>query len=173
MPDGREKKTHPVGVSLKVKLVITDKSYGYTGLFEHGCDHGIMRISEFADTNPDIKQIVPGFGVKWLKSGCPSANGFVMNHFDGFTGSFNFFKKDYFSHLGLMDNVCVKETLGRKMLESGTVHISAMSVMNWAVQDQDCNDVAEPHFPYSIRVTPLDVFGWPDHYEDEFYNQLA
>ena len=132
-----------------------------------------MRISEFADTDPDIKQIIPGFGVKWLKSGCPSANGFVMNHFDGFTGSFNFFKKDYFSHLGLMENECVKDTLGRKMLESGTVHVSAMSVMNWAVQDQDCNDVAEPHFPYSIRVTPLDVFGWPDHYEDEFYNQLA
>jgi hypothetical protein len=53
MPYGREKQFHSTGVVAKVKLVITNRDAGYTGLFATGADWGIMRISEFSDTNPD------------------------------------------------------------------------------------------------------------------------
>ena len=54
MPANRFKKTHPVGVVTKVRVRITDKSRGYTGFFATGSKYGIMRISEFAATDPSF-----------------------------------------------------------------------------------------------------------------------
>mmetsp|Transcript_31648 Transcript_31648/g.41917 ORF Transcript_31648/g.41917 Transcript_31648/m.41917 type:complete len:109 (+) Transcript_31648:516-842(+) len=108
MPFDRFKKTHPVGVVLKVRMVITDHSSDYTGFLKTGAEHAIMRISEFVDTDPKAPQksarnTVPGFGVKLLVDGCESANGFFMNNFDA-VNSFNFFKEPYMNHLPLMAN---------------------------------------------------------------------
>ena len=83
MPYGRKKQFHSTGVVAKVKLVITNREPGYTGLFATGADWGILRISEFADTNPDYQHTIPGFGIKFFRDGCPSANSFAMYSFDG------------------------------------------------------------------------------------------
>lgn len=94
MPKDRFKKTHPVGVSMKVRLHITDNSRDYTGIFDTGCSYAIMRISEFADTDPSHKLTTPGFALKCLKNKCKSVNMFVMENFDG-NKTFNFFKNTW------------------------------------------------------------------------------
>ena len=64
-----------------------------------------------------------------------------MNDFD-FVETFNFMKNTLSNHIKVMDNGCVKESLGRKMLTAGTIHIGAMSIMEWATKDENCRPVA-------------------------------
>lgn len=76
----RTKYIHTVGVVAQVKFVPVSNNEGYTGLF-HGVDHGIIRFSTGAqpDTSkPKASQangnFAPGFGLKFLIDGHPSAN---------------------------------------------------------------------------------------------------
>ena len=148
MPVGRFKKTHPVGVTMKARLHISDTTRNYTGIFKTGNKFGVLRISEFADTDPAVKLTIPGFGYKMLRNGCPSANMFVMNNFDG-NKTFNFFKNEWFSHLPTIQSECARYTLGAKMLESGTQHIGAMGTMNMAEMDENCEvPDGEMHWPF-------------------------
>jgi len=50
MPVGRKKRTHPVGTTTLIEFIAA-KDTPYTGMFK-GAKHGVMRISEFAETSP-------------------------------------------------------------------------------------------------------------------------
>ena len=52
MPVGRIKKTHPRGTTTKVEFIPAPDT-PYTGMFR-GAKYGIMRISEFAATDPSF-----------------------------------------------------------------------------------------------------------------------
>ena len=81
MPIGRIKRTHPVGTTTLVEFLPTADT-PYTGMFR-GAKHGVMRISEFAMTEPVMPHTAPGHGVKLLRDGMASANWFAMFAFDG------------------------------------------------------------------------------------------
>ena len=89
MPTGRIKRTHPVGTTTLMEFIATEDT-PYTGIFR-GSKHAVMRISEFAETEPIMPNTAPGHGMKFLRDGMASANWFAMFAFDGQT-SFNFFK---------------------------------------------------------------------------------
>lgn len=81
MPVGRIKRTHPVGTTTLMEFV-AEKSTPYTGIFK-GAKYAVMRISEFATTDPAMPHTTPGHGVKFLRDGMASANWFAMFAFDG------------------------------------------------------------------------------------------
>ena len=58
MPVGRIKRTHPVGTTTLVEF-IAQADTPYTGMFK-GAKHGVMRISEFAETRPHVPDTAPG-----------------------------------------------------------------------------------------------------------------
>ena len=77
MPAGRLKHDHGVGAVCKFTLNITDSPY--TGVLKDGLQTGIIRISLpgllYGDTyNPET-------GIKFLRSGVPSANFVTMTDF--------------------------------------------------------------------------------------------
>lgn len=76
----RTKYIHTVGTVGQVKFVPVANNEGYTGLFE-GANHGIIRFSTGNQADASKKtaaqangNFLPGFGLKLLISGQPSAN---------------------------------------------------------------------------------------------------
>ena len=125
MPEGRIKRTHPRGVVTLLEFIPTHDT-PYTGIFR-GCKHAIHRISEFSLTTPESPKTAPGHAVKFLRDGMASANWFAMFAFDG-QPSFNFFKNRQSNIMKLMDNQCMRETLGKKLAEASDF-IGAYSLM--------------------------------------------
>ena len=77
----------------------------YTGFFEDGAEHGIIRLSDAhlhlndSRGNPVGSHMQPSVAVKFLRDGMESANYLGMVSFeDGGTG-FDFFSKPFINHL--------------------------------------------------------------------------
>ena len=76
----RKKVVHTQGVVVQVKFIPSGISHPFTGMFR-GADYGIMRMS--LATEPSDNNLVPGIGLKFLRSGVESANVVVMNSVEG------------------------------------------------------------------------------------------
>ena len=168
MPVNRVKVTHPVGVTSKIEYISHPDS-PYTGLFR-GAKHGIMRISDTTKTVPHVAKTSPGFGIKFLRDGMASGNSLAMFSFDGQT-SFNFFKNRWTTILREFQNLCARETIGKK-LAGVTDHIGATSVMEMAQFDQYGHEEEEPHWPFEVNYEPYDVYGWTDEWQNDFRDQI-
>ena len=100
----RKKLIHTVGSVAQVKFVPVATTEGYTGIFE-GADHGLIRLS--LAKKPDTTKttaaqaydnFAPGFGLKFLRDGIPSASLVAMFGVNG-QDSWNFFKNDFSNHI--------------------------------------------------------------------------
>ena len=169
MPVGRIKRTHPRGTMTKVEFIAADDS-PYTGCWR-GFSHGVMRISETTATTPEAPKTSPGYGVKCLRDGMSSGNFFGMFAFDG-QPSFNFFKNRWTTILQEANNMCARETV-MKSLNSSTNHVGGTSVMELSQYDQYGNKEQQPNWPFIVDSEPYDVYGWTDHYQNDFHEQLA
>ena len=72
---------------MQVKLIPGGDSHPFTGMFR-GADYGIMRMSlagkpTISSTEPSDNDLVPGIGIKFLRSGVESANVLLMNSVEG------------------------------------------------------------------------------------------
>jgi len=94
----RTKFIHSVGTVGKVKFVSNGK-HEYTGIFK-GADHGLIRMSSAAKPDGKSQPLAPGFGLKFLRDGVDSANLVAMFGVNGTPGDWNFFKKDFTTHIG-------------------------------------------------------------------------
>ena len=169
MPIGRIKRTHPVGTTTLVEF-IAQADTPYTGMFK-GAKHGVMRISEFAETRPHVPDTAPGHGVKLLRDGMASGNWFAMFAFDG-QMSFNFFKNRWTNILREMRNECARHTIGKHLNEVSD-HTGAMSIMELSQFDQYGNEIHDHHWPFQIEIEPYDVYGWTDEFQNDFLDQLS
>ena len=160
MPYGREKLVHPQGVVMKVAF-IPEPDTKYTGMFKQA-DHGIMRISDFVNADPEEGQqfTSPSMAVKFLRDGKHAADTVSMVSLDG-QPSFNFFKNRLSTQLEATDNTCLLESVGKKQAEA-TDHTTTMSTMDWAKYDQDGDEVDEPVWPYRIDFEGINNYGWTD-----------
>jgi hypothetical protein len=102
----RNKYIHSVGNVAKVQFTTVQNNEGYTGIFETGADHGLIRLS--AAKKPDetkktakeaIDNFIPGFGLKFLRDGVHSGGLVAMYGVDG-AESWNFFGMDFSNHVG-------------------------------------------------------------------------
>ena len=71
MPEGRQKFVHGVGAVCKFTLDIQDSPY--TGLFKNGVQTRIVRIGPALDMRYGTG-IIPGAGIKFLRTGKSSGN---------------------------------------------------------------------------------------------------
>ena len=95
----RKKLIHSVGVVGKVKF-ISDGNHPYTGIFK-GADYGVIRLSTMYKPSP-TQPMVPGFGLKFLRSGQESANIVAMGRSTGWggqPGDWNFFSRTQSNHI--------------------------------------------------------------------------
>jgi len=131
MPEGRLKIVHTRGTVTRVSYESVG-DHPYTGIFK-GAKFGIMRISEVNRTVPEVVRTSPGFGLKFLRDGYPSANGLAMFSFAG-QPSFNFLTNSWTTHLAEPQNICGRMTISSKFAE-GTRHLGNTSVMEWSEVD--------------------------------------
>lgn len=168
MPDGRLKIVHTRGTVTRVAYESVG-DHPYTGIFK-GARYGIMRISEVNRTVPEVARTSPGFGLKFLRNGYPSANGLAMFSFAG-QPSFNFLTNSWTTHLAEPQNVCGRMTISSKFAE-GTRHLGNTSVMEWSEVDENGDKESCPTWPFMLRFEPTITSAWPDTFQAEFHEQM-
>ena len=87
----REKTVHTQGLVAKVAWVPVQDN-GYSGIYETGSDHVVMRLSESNFLNKHSKGLTPSAAFKFLIDGDQSLNIFAMSSFLE-NDSWNFFEK--------------------------------------------------------------------------------
>jgi hypothetical protein len=79
MPASRYKFIHSVGAVATVAFDPSGKPHPFTGLFATGAQHGIIRMSTATPVDATGSSgITPGFALKLLRDGVPSANVVAM-----------------------------------------------------------------------------------------------
>ena len=115
----RRKYIHSVGNTGRVRF-IPAKGSPYNGIFA-GSDYGIIRLSSAVKPVAGGQPLAPGMGLKFLRDEADSANLVSMFSVEGTPGDWNFFSKDFFTHIGPSTSVNTK-ALGAKFA-TATKHI--------------------------------------------------
>jgi hypothetical protein len=153
----RNKYIHTVGDTATIKFVPVTNNEGYTGCFR-GVDHGIIRLS--AAIQPDYTKttaagadgnFVPGFGLKFLRSGVPSGNLVAMFSVDG-QKSWNFFENDFSNHIP--DPVGSGQKALAQKFATATPKIGSVGLSDIATYDQNGKKESNPKFPFEIIFVP-------------------
>jgi hypothetical protein len=92
----RTKYIHSVGVVGKVKFQPAP-GQPYSGIFK-GANYGLVRFSSAAEPSSS-QSLAAGMGLKFLRDGTDSANLVSMWSVEGQPGDWNFFSKDFFTHI--------------------------------------------------------------------------
>ena len=125
----------------------------YTGVFR-GSKHAIIRLS-----NADLyvegvsKAISPSIGIKFLRTGQPSANYLGMVSFED-TGSFNFFENDFSNHLPKHEGDCGPQTIGR-FHSKATRFIYQNGNSRLATHAEDGSTESSILFPFQLKFSPI------------------
>ena len=128
----RNKDIHSVGTVSKVKWVSTG-NHPFTGIFQGG-DYGILRLSTAAPPLSMYKTIVPGMGVKFLRSGVDSANFVAMFSVDG-QDNWNFFSNSWSNHVPTPKSISLKPLEAK--FATATDYIQAVGLSEMASYDQN------------------------------------
>ena len=144
----RKKYIHSVGAVGKVKFQ-TRGNHPYTGIFK-GADHGIVRFS--SAVNPEGGYLAPGMGLKFLRDGIDSANLVAMYSTAGTPGDWNFFSKDFTTHVPAPEGAVLKAMAAKFGSYSDYIQQVGLSEMSYSKQDGQPD--APPVFPYSLIFKP-------------------
>ncbi|MEO1063662.1 MAG: hypothetical protein AAFZ07_19775 [Actinomycetota bacterium] len=156
MEDGREKVIHRRGAVAVVDLE-TDPASPFTGLLApppSGGATGLLRLSLVAKVTGK-KAITPGFGLKLLVDGRPSADVLAMNHTVGQGRDFNVFSNSMTNdltdeHRELRTPQRVMSRLFTRVSEEPR----RLIVDHLAERDRDGAAVAEPRAPRRLVFEP-------------------
>jgi len=173
-----KKLIHSVGAVGKVEL-IPEPGQPYTGIFE-GATNILLRIS--VAKAPDTKKTtadgaddnyVPGFGIKFLRDGVPSANLVSMYSVNG-QRSWNYFANEFSNRVppprkGIgADLLAAKFATGQK--EIGIIGLRPLAEYT----EKGENRSNHPVFPYQLIWKPtLEAKGlFPDTYNGPFLDEF-
>lgn len=166
----RLKTTHTQGVIGKVRWEVVDNDMGYTGIYENGSNHAILRLSQTTNLIDSSPGLFPSMAIKFLISGQRSANLFAMPNFTG-TESWDFFSETLKSRVEpfkVSENPIEIETILRKNIE-GSARPFATGVCRPALWDDDVelkkNDVS---CPYELHYkSDIDLFSKEKKIDDD------
>lgn len=167
----RSKYIHTVGVTGKVKFVMNHTSR-YTGIFE-GADYGFIRMSAAAEPDPSVKNLAPGFGLKFLRDGIDSANLVAMYSVDG-QDTWNFFANDFTNHVAATTAPSTLAVATKFATQTSWVQEVGLSdFARYTSKGEDRSD--RLNFPYMLKFLPTDAVKnlFSDDYEGLFTDQLA
>ena len=176
MPSGRNKYIHSVGRVAKVKFI--PSSTKYSGIFK-GNNFGIIRLSCAKEPNEKqtsaqqaLDNFTPGFGLKFLRDGMPSANLVAMFSVNG-QNSWNFFKNDFTNHIPLPEGTALK-ILGKKFSEA-TPYIGTLGTKTLGEYDSTGNKENSLNIPFKLVFKPTATLKnmFPDEFKYDFLTQLG
>ena len=123
----RNKTTHTQGIIAKVEWRPYENEEGITfsGIYEHGSQHAIIRLSSTNNLAEDSKGILPSMAIKFLLSNRLSTNLFAMPNFTGKDEngeeSFNFFHRPLKSRVERFESACERDSVEKKLIEGSPV----------------------------------------------------
>ena len=176
LPAGRKKLIHTVGRVAKTEFIST-KDHPYTGIFE-GCSNVLLRASVAKATDPSkntaegaLANFTPGFGIKFLRDGFPSANLIAMYGVDG-QNSWNFFKNDFSNHIPAATGGAVK-ALALKF-SSGTPYVQNIGLKDLALINCKGEIRTKARYPFKLIFRPHKDLktSHPDNYKIDYMDQL-
>jgi len=151
MPEGRTKYIHGVGAVCKFTLAIADSPY--TGIFKNGIQTGIIRLG--SAIWHDGKGVVPGAGIKFLRTGRSSANFVALNQLDPMANNnYNFFHVPLMNHIATPTSAAAK-FLSKKFTQASDC-ITKVGLSDIARYDQDGNEEQNVVFPFKLTFMPTE-----------------
>jgi len=168
LPEGRLKAIHGNGGVCQFTIDISKES-PFTGLFKAGeTVSGLIRMS----SAQDFPGIVPGVGLKFLRTGTMSANLVALWKLDPIPNeSYNFFAVPV--SVLRQKNTQLK-LIERRFCQATDNCINRVGVSNFCTHDQNGNEESSTVFPYMITFEPAEV-QFPEEKPasvQEFYNQF-
>lgn len=149
---------------------------GYTGLFE-GADHGLIRLSLAKKPDPSkssaegaLENFTPGFGLKFLRDGMPSASMVAMYSVDG-QNSWNFFKNDFSNHIARSEDFGLK--LVAKKFSTATPFVQYVGLSDFSMHNQEGVQSLNAKFPFQLVFEPTLRTILPDEYVEDFQLTLS
>lgn len=101
--------------------------------------------------------LVPGAGVKFLRTGGMSANFLILNSLDPMPNSeYNFFAVPLMNQISGNPGGVAQQVLAQKFCQTGHC-ITKVGLSNVCTHDQDGNEAEQVEFPYKLIFEPADV----------------
>jgi len=177
MPNGRHKVIHSVGAVCQFQINISPDS-PYTGLLKAGANvQGLIRMGPASDpyAKGSGKDLVPGVGIKLLRSGVNSANFVLLPHLEPLANNnFNFFAETISNHISAKVNSLPLKALVQKFCQTGHCG-TKVGISHLTTHDQDGNEVAQPNFPFkfSFKTAEVNFPEAPPNTFDDFLSQFT
>jgi len=171
LPRGRTKVIHAQGAHCLFELEVSAGS-AFTGALASGARTGLLRMgsaSSLDHTYPQDVAMFPGLGIKFLRSGRPSAN-FVILRSAGPGGSYNFFDGSFSNHVAPPDAL---QALGKFQQASDCIAMVGLSDLCSFTQAGEA--VPEPRFPFQLIFKPSGNVSFPNRKltDAELLDQLS
>jgi len=131
----RTKYIHSVGTVGKVKLILDDAYKAdpkFSGIFK-GAENGLVRLSCAAEPSSS-QPLAPGMGLKFLRDKMDSANLVAMFSVNGQPDDWNFFAKDFTTHIGSASGLALD--LLAKKFSTATDYIQVSGLADMASYDE-------------------------------------
>ncbi|KAL4497160.1 hypothetical protein ABPG72_019480 [Tetrahymena utriculariae] len=158
--EGTSNVLHPIGTVCKAEFIPTSNN-PYTGFFQ-GADSLIIRFSVAKEPHYTKKQakyaydnFVPGFALKFLIDGQPSANLFAIYGMNG-VNSYNFFDKGFSTHIPIPKSL--ETTIVADKQSSGTKIVSFVGLRKLSEHTQEGKPISEIHFKPFNLTTIFEVY---------------
>jgi len=121
----RNKTTHTQGIVAKIEwrpVVNTEEDENFSGIYQYGSQHAIIRLSSTKNLTEKSNGILPGLAIKFLLSKKRSTNLFAMPNFTGLDDngkeSWDFFHQPLSNRVKRFSETCELDSLEKKMIEA-------------------------------------------------------
>lgn len=154
MPAGRVKYIHGVGAVCKFNLKIAGDS-PFTGVLKaNNVAHGLIRMGSALAVDLD-SGIVPGLGIKFLRSKVPSGNFVALNSLTPLPDkSYNFFEQTFSNHIGPAEGVA---SFLAKKFEQKSSCATQVGVSDICKYDNDGVETDDLKFPFEITLNSRNI----------------
>lgn len=148
MPANRKKYIHSEGAVCKFKMQINSAS-PFSGVFEAGSTaHGLIRMGSALEV--DLKSgVIPGVGVKFLRTRVPSGNFVALNTLGPLpNSSYDFFELPLSNHIPAANTIATKVIAQKFMQASGCV--SQVGLSDICEYNTDGKKTSKLVFPFKV-----------------------
>jgi len=167
MPVGRTKIIHANGAVCP--FVVDIKDSPFTGLFQDGQTHGMIRLGSATATDDKKSGVTPGGGVKFFRTGRPSGNFVILNKLQPIADkNYNFFAVPLSNQI---PDDAPKIAIKFCQAQACVTKVGLSDVCRY---DQEGNEVQDIVFPYKVTLIPTGAVNFREEpsTNDEFYKQF-
>ena len=162
--------THTQGVVAKVKWVPVANDYGYTGIYDEGSEHVILRFSETNNLTSESEGLHPAVAIKFLRDGTFAENLVATPNLTG-SSSWNFFHEPMKTRVQPFDaseHPIEVQTKQKKMVEaSSRPFATAVGVIGATFPDGTELPHSNVNIPYELQFSSPFSFSDSPEYDSD------